>query len=154
MDEERKHFVDGAKNQGHDEQSANLIYDYIERFANYGFNRSHAFAYSFIGFQMAYLKVHFPGAFYAAILHSVRHNPNKIKEYISEARKNKLVILQPSINTSQYSFYLTKDNQIMFGFSSLKGIRRDFIQNILQERKERVLFKRLINFYYVSIVSG
>ncbi|MFD2305861.1 DNA polymerase III subunit alpha [Enterococcus termitis] len=146
LDEERKHFVDGAKNQGHDEQSANLIYDYIERFANYGFNRSHAFAYSFIGFQMAYLKVHFPGAFYAAILHSVRHNPNKIKEYISEARKNKLVILQPSINTSQYSFYLTKDNQIMFGFSSLKGIRRDFIQNILQERKERGPFQTFDQF--------
>ena len=63
------------------------MYDYIERFANYGFNRSHAFAYSFIGFQMAYLKVHYPSAFYVALLHSVRHNPTKIKEYIGEARK-------------------------------------------------------------------
>ncbi|WP_239644547.1 OB-fold nucleic acid binding domain-containing protein [Enterococcus crotali] len=123
-----------------------MIYDYIERFANYGFNRSHAFAYSFIGFQMAYLKVHYPGAFYAAILHSVRHNPTKIKEYIGEARKNKMAIIQPSINTSQYSFYLNNDNQIMFGFSSLKGIRRDFIQNILDERKERGPFKSFDQF--------
>ncbi|MGG5340512.1 DNA polymerase III subunit alpha [Enterococcus sp. AZ192] len=146
LDQERKHFVDGAIDQGHDEKTANMIYDYIERFANYGFNRSHAFAYSFIGFQMAYLKVHYPGAFYAAILHSVRHNPNKIKEYIGEARKNKVTILQPSINTSQYSFYLTKDDQIMFGFSSLKGIRRDFIQNILQERKERGVFHSFDQF--------
>lgn len=145
LDEERKHFVEGAMNQGHSEEVATMIYDYIERFANYGFNRSHAFAYSFIGFQMAYLKVHYPGAFYAAILHSVRHNPTKIKEYIGEARKNKMVILQPSINTSQYSFYLNNDNQIMFGFSSLKGMRRDFIQNILDERKLG-LFKSLDQF--------
>ncbi|MGX7262826.1 DNA polymerase III subunit alpha [Enterococcus crotali] len=146
LDEERKHFVEGAMNQGHSEEVATMIYDYIERFANYGFNRSHAFAYSFIGFQMAYLKVHYPGAFYAAILHSVRHNPTKIKEYIGEARKNKMAIIQPSINTSQYSFYLNNDNQIMFGFSSLKGIRRDFIQNILDERKERGPFKSFDQF--------
>ncbi|MGM0216948.1 DNA polymerase III subunit alpha [Enterococcus sp. AZ126] len=146
LDEERKHFVEGAMKQGHSEDVAMMIYDYIERFANYGFNRSHAFAYSFIGFQMAYLKVHFPGAFYAAILHSVRHNPTKIKEYIGEARKNKMVIVQPSINSSNYSFYLNNDDQIMFGFSSLKGIRRDFIQNILDERKERGPFKTFDQF--------
>ncbi|MBO0472433.1 DNA polymerase III, alpha subunit [Enterococcus sp. DIV0840] len=146
LDEERKHFVEGAMKQGHSEDVAMTIYDYIERFANYGFNRSHAFAYSFIGFQMAYLKVHFPGAFYAAILHSVRHNPTKIKEYIGEARKNKMVIMQPSINSSQYSFYLNNDDQIMFGFSSLKGIRRDFIQNIIDERKERGPFKSFDQF--------
>ncbi|MBO0445412.1 DNA polymerase III subunit alpha [Enterococcus ureilyticus] len=146
LDEERKHFVEGAMKQGHSEEVATTIYDYIERFANYGFNRSHAFAYSFIGFQMAYLKVHFPGAFYAAILHSVRHNPTKIKEYIGEARKNKMVIIQPAINSSQYSFYLNNDDQIMFGFSSLKGIRRDFIQNILDERREHGPFKTFNQF--------
>lgn len=146
LDEERKHFVEGAMKQGHSKDIAMTIYDYIERFANYGFNRSHAFAYSFIGFQMAYLKVHFSGAFYAAILHSVRHNPTKIKEYIGEARKNKMVIVQPSINSSQYSFYLNKNDQILFGFSSLKGIRRDFIQNILDERKERGPFKSFDQF--------
>ncbi|WP_430606219.1 DNA polymerase III, alpha subunit [Enterococcus sp. AZ170] len=146
LDEERKHFVEGAMKQGHSEEVATTIYDYIERFANYGFNRSHAFAYSFIGFQMAYLKVHFPGAFYAAILHSVRHNPTKIKEYIGEARKNKMVIMQPAINSSQYSFYLNNDDQIMFGFSSLKGIRRDFIQNILDERREHGPFKTFNQF--------
>lgn len=146
LDEERNHFVTGALKQGHSEAVATTVYDYIERFANYGFNRSHAFAYSFIGFQMAYLKVHYPGAFYAAILHSVRHNPNKIKEYIGEARKNKMTIIQPAINSSQYSFYLKSEKQIMFGFSSLKGIRRDFIQNILDERKERGPFHSFDQF--------
>lgn len=146
LDEERKHFVAGALEQGHTEENATTIYDYIERFANYGFNRSHAFAYSFIGFQMAYLKVHHPAAFYTAILHSVRHNPNKIKEYIGEARKNKQEIISPSINKSHYSFYLSEENEIMFGFSSLKGTRRDFIQHILDERKERGPYRSFDQF--------
>lgn len=146
LDEERNHFVNGALQQGYPQETANQVYDYIERFANYGFNRSHAFAYSFIGFQMAYLKVHYPSAFYVALLHSVRHNPTKIKEYIGEARKNKQTILQPSINQSHYSFYLNQQQQILFGFSSLKGIRRDFIQNILNERRENGPYKTFDEF--------
>lgn len=148
LDQERKHFVDGGMAQGYSEETANMIYDYIERFANYGFNRSHAFAYSFIGFQMAYLKVHYPAAFYAALLHSVRHNPNKIKEYISEARKNGIEIIQPSINYSQYSFILKDSEKIMFGFSSLKGIRRDFIQDMLNERKESGHYRSFDQFLF------
>ncbi|WP_321387600.1 DNA polymerase III subunit alpha [uncultured Enterococcus sp.] len=148
LDQERKHFVDGGIAQGYSEETADKIYDYIERFANYGFNRSHAFAYSFIGFQMAYLKVHYPAAFYAALLHSVRHNPNKIKEYISEARKNGINIIQPSINHSQYSFVLKNSTEIMFGFSSLKGIRRDFIQDMLNERKESGFYKSFDQFLF------
>lgn len=146
LDEERNHFVSGAEKEGYSKESAMQVYDYIERFANYGFNRSHAFAYSFIGFQMAYLKVHYAGAFYASILHSVRHNPSKIKEYIGEARKNKVTIIPPSINHSQYSFYFNDQKQIVFGFSSLKGIRRDFIKNILDERKENGPFKSFDQF--------
>lgn len=135
LDEERQHFVTGALQQGHSEKTANEIYDYIERFANYGFNRSHAFAYSFIGFQMAYLKVHYPGPFYTALLNSVRHSLNKVKEYIAEARKNRLKIAPPSINHSEFYFSLTGKDEIRFGFSSLKGIRRDFIKNIIDERR-------------------
>ena len=146
LDEERTHFIEGALAQGHKEENATIIYDYIERFVNYGFNRSHAFAYSFIGFQMAYLKVHYPAAFYTALLHSVRHNSNKIKEYIGEARKNKQAIIAPSINKSHYSFYLSDQNQIMFGFSSLKGIRKDFIQYIIDERNNRGPYRTFDQF--------
>lgn len=146
LDKERNHFIDGAIQQGHTKEVASKVYDYIERFANYGFNRSHAFAYSFIGFQMAYLKVHFPGAFYAAILNSMRHNGTKIKEYIGEARKHQVVIVPPSINHSQYPFYLREDGTIMVGFGSLKGVRKDFIQNILDERKEHGPFLSFVQF--------
>ena len=75
LDEERRHFVGGAIGRGHSQKSAEEVYDYIERFANYGFNRSHSVAYSFVGYQMAYMKVHYPGAFYTALMQSVRNDP-------------------------------------------------------------------------------
>lgn len=135
LNQEREHFIAGAVKQGHSEANAKEVYAYIERFANYGFNRSHAFAYSFIGFQMAYFKVHYPGAFYVSILNSVRHNTAKVREYLSEARKSKLNIKCPSINESHYNFHLTKEKELLFGFSSLKGIRKEFVAHILSERK-------------------
>lgn len=146
LDEERRHFVDGAMKNGHDKKTADNVYDYIERFANYGFNRSHAFAYSFVGFQMAYLKVHYPGPFFAALLHSVRHNPTKVKEYLNEAKKRKIQILPPSINRSSYSFQLQSLTVIRFGLSSLKGSRRDFVTEILQERKKNGPFTSFDQF--------
>ncbi|MHC5249431.1 DNA polymerase III subunit alpha [Enterococcus sp. LJL90] len=135
LDEQRHLFVSGAIKQSYSEAKANEVYDYIERFANYGFNRSHAFAYSFVGFQMAYLKVHYPAPFYGALLHSVRHNPAKIKEYVSEARKNGVELIAPSINQSSYSFKIIDQGKILFGLSGLKGLRRDFILEILEERR-------------------
>jgi DNA polymerase-3 subunit alpha len=146
LDEERRHFVEGAVANHFSAEKAEEVYDYIERFANYGFNRSHAFAYSFIGFQMAYLKVHYPGPFFAALLHSVRNNPSKLKEYLNEATRYGVAILPPSINKSGYSFYLQSTQQIRFGFSSVKGIRRDLIQDILDERKENGAFSSLDQF--------
>jgi DNA polymerase-3 subunit alpha len=146
LDEERRHFVQGALANHYDEKTANLVYDYIERFANYGFNRSHAFAYSFIGFQMAYLKVHYPAPFFASILHSVRNTASKMKEYLNEAARYGVEVLPPSINTSGFSFQLQNEKQIRFGFSSIKGIRRDMIQDILTERKEHGNFTSMDQF--------
>ena len=146
LDEERRHFVQGALANQYDEKTANLVYDYIERFANYGFNRSHAFAYSFIGFQMAYLKVHYPAPFFASILHSVRNTASKMKEYLNEAARYGVEVLPPSINASGFSFQLQNEKQIRFGFSSIKGIRRDMIQDILAERKEHGNFTSMDQF--------
>ncbi|EOL41860.1 DNA polymerase III subunit alpha [Enterococcus phoeniculicola] len=146
LDEQRRNFVSGSVKQGHTEKKANEIYDYIERFADYGFNRSHAFAYSFVGFQMAYLKVHYPAPFYGALLHSVRHHSTKMKEYINEARKQKLEIVPPSINQSNYSFTVKSAHQLLFGFSGIKGIRRDFIQAIIDERKAEGRYKSFDQF--------
>ena len=83
---------------------------------------------------------------FAALLHSVRNNPGKLKEYLNEATRYGVAILPPSINKSGYSFYLQSEKQIRFGFSSVKGIRRDLIQDILDERKENGTFSSLDQF--------
>lgn len=145
LDEQRANFVRGSKEKGYSDDSANQVYDYIERFANYGFNRSHAVAYSFIGYQMAYLKVHYPAPFFAALLHSVSHNASKVREYCAEAKKFGIEIKGLDINKSEYSFYLNK-SKILFGLSIVKGIRRDFIKDILSERKQNGFYKSLEDF--------
>lgn len=145
LDEQRAHFVKGSLNQGYTSDVANAVYDYIERFANYGFNRSHAMAYAFIAYWLAYLKVHYPTPFFVSLLHSVRHNQEKVKEYINDGKRMGIKFAGLDINQSQYSFYLTKE-RIIFGFSAIKGLRSDFIKNILAIRKADGPFKSLDNF--------
>ncbi|GMG62032.1 DNA polymerase III subunit alpha [Tetragenococcus halophilus] len=146
LDKQRRYFIEGAQNKGFSKEKANQIYDYIERFADYGFNRSHAFAYSFVAFQMAYLKVHYPAPFYKALLRSVLHTPKKLKEYLSDAKNAGVKVLNPSINQSAYSFYLNSLQEIRFGLGSIKGIRRDFIYDILAERRENGNYASLNQF--------
>lgn len=148
IDEERIHFVTGAINQGFSQAKAEEVYQYIEKFANYGFNRSHAFAYSVIAFQMAYLKTHFPGPFYAALLQTTQNQPGKTKEYIYEAKKAQIQILPPAINASSYGYRLVSLTQIRFGLGSIKGLRRDFIQEIIRERKAAGPYLSFEQFLY------
>ncbi|WP_430604929.1 DNA polymerase III subunit alpha [Enterococcus sp. DIV0125] len=146
IDREREHFVTGSLAQGYSKEKAIEVYDYIERFANYGFNRSHAFAYSFVGFQMAYLKAHYSGAFFTSLMNAVRHNTAKLKEYLAEARKNKLTLSPPSINQSAYGFELVNSQLIRFGLTAIKGVRRDFVEEIINERKTNGSFKSVDEF--------
>lgn len=148
LEAQRQSFIEGAQEKGHSLAKANEVYNYIEKFANYGFNRSHAFAYSFVAYQMAYLKAHYPGPFYNALLHSAQNQPIKIREYIHDAKKQKITILPPSINQSNYSFRLHTIAEIRFGFSSIKGLRRDFIQSVLDERRENGYFTSFDQFLY------
>ena len=145
IDQERHHFISGAKQLGYTKEVAIQVYDYIERFANYGFNRSHAVAYSFIAYQMAYLKAHYPNAFFVALLNSALNNSTKMKEYIIEAKKRKIKVLSPDINASFNGFTLI-ENQILFGFSSIKGLRRDMIIEMIQNRKNDGKYLDLIDF--------
>lgn len=145
IDAERVHFTAGAADKGYPEQDARQVYDYIERFANYGFNRSHSIAYSFIGYQMAYIKVHYPQAFYIALLNSALHNSNKVKEYLLEAKKKKIDVYHPDINAS-YGRFTKKDAGILFGLSSIKGLRRDYVAEIIQNRKANGVYKDFIDF--------
>lgn len=145
IDIERTHFIKGATELGYEEKIATQVYNYIEQFANYGFNRSHAVAYSFIAYQMAYLKAHYPEAFFVALLNSASNNPTKLKEFTLEIKKRKISIQPPDINKSFYAFSL-KNHHIQFGLGSVKKLRKEMIMDIIQIRKESGPFKDLIDF--------
>ncbi|MEG0474195.1 MAG: DNA polymerase III subunit alpha [Carnobacterium sp.] len=145
IDLERTHFVNGAKGLGYTQEVATQVYDYIERFADYGFNRSHAVAYAFIAYQMAYLKAHYPAAFFVALLNSASNNPTKMKEFILEAKTRKIILSPPDINKS-FSVFSLKEGEIQFGLGSIKGLRREMILEIIRTRKETGAFHDLIDF--------
>ncbi|WP_165314602.1 DNA polymerase III subunit alpha [Weissella sagaensis] len=138
-------FVDGAIALAHDEKVAQQVFSYIETFAEYGFNRSHAMAYSKLAFQLAYIKAHFPAAFYKAVLNDAIADRKKIGRYISEAKLRQVVILRPNINASWQGYSTNKQGQLQMGLASISGLRRDFREAVLQERQENGRFKDLAN---------
>ncbi|WP_062355141.1 DNA polymerase III subunit alpha [Bacillus kwashiorkori] len=135
LDRERAHFVLGAKGKGYDEEVANALYDLIVRFADYGFNRSHAVAYSMISYQLAYLKSHYPLPFMAALLTSVIGNEEKIAEYVREIKQMGYTVLGPSINKSSYRFHVDNNN-IRYSLAAIKGIGIQALKEITRARKE------------------
>lgn len=145
MDAMQKRFIEGATKKGYNQEVAMKTFDYIDRFANYGFNRSHAVAYSKMAFELAYLKTHYPAAFFTALLNSVLNNGTKTKLYLMEAKRHQVQILPPDINASGAYFKLDH-NQIRFGLASIKGMRRDLLQSILNERQANGPFKSLHQF--------
>lgn len=145
MDAMQKQFIDGATAKGYAETVAVATFDYIDRFANYGFNRSHAVAYSKMAFELAYLKTHYPAAFFTALLNSVLNNSAKTKLYLMEAKTHQVTILPPDINTSGAYFKLEK-GQICFGLSSIKGMRRDMLRSILDDRQAKGPYRSFHQF--------
>lgn len=131
IDEERSKFIEGTIKKGHDKSVGERVYKYIEQFANYGFNRSHAVAYTKIAFWLAYLKVHYPAAFYTALLNSSGANRVKAQRYIMEVQEAGIQILPPNINASGIDFRLQK-GQILVGLKAIKGLRNDFVKEIVQ----------------------
>lgn len=145
MDAMQKKFVAGALKLGYPETVAQQVFAYMDQFANYGFNRSHAVAYSKLAFQLAYLKAHYPAPFYAALLNSVINVPVKTKMYLTEAKRHGVQVLPPDINQSGAYFNL-RQGAIIFGLSSIKGVRRDFLRAILADRRAKGPFKNLHEF--------
>lgn len=144
LEEEREHFVEGCKKKGYSIETANQVYDLIVKFANYGFNRSHAVAYSMISFQLAYLKAHYPHYFMAALLSSVSSSDSKLAQYIQEGKSSGMEFLPPSINRSGYSFFVEK-GAIRFSLAAIKNVGISALKEIFQERKKRP-FEDLFDF--------
>ena len=147
IETEKTHFIEGAIGKGIDVANATEVYQYIERFANYGFNRSHAFAYSLLAYQLAYFKAHYPRAFYTAILRFVGDRSPKLQTYFIEAKQRGISIKNPSINTSVDDYTVTIDG-IFIGLNAIKGLRRDFIQEILKQRKQNGPYTDFMDFAF------
>ncbi|OJF89711.1 DNA polymerase III subunit alpha [Alkalibacterium sp. 20] len=145
IDAGRKQFVVGAKHRGYSEDVATRIYAHIERFADYGFNRSHAVSYSKLAFQLAYFKAHYPAAFFVSLMRASTNNKEKLTKYLLEAKQRRIELIHPDINQSEENFKVI-DERICFGFNSIKGVRKDFIEHILYERKRQGKFKDLLSF--------
>jgi DNA polymerase-3 subunit alpha len=140
MAAQREHFVRGAWRNGFPEEPAAKIFDLIAYFAGYGFNRSHSVAYALIAYRTAYLKVHFPHEFMAALITSDMDNTDKVMRYIGDCRDMGIAVLPPDINAGSYGFTVTGDS-IRFGLGAIKGVGEQAITALLQERQERGLFR-------------
>ncbi len=144
LEQERDHFVKGCLKKGYDEKLAMSIYDLLVRFADYGFNRSHAVAYSMIAYQLAYLKANEPLAFFTALLSSVIGNDEKLADYIKEARQKEIAIQPPSINESEATFTV-KDGTIQFGLLAIKQVGVQAVRELIQNRQASGKFTDLFD---------
>ncbi len=134
MNAERERFVNGCSTNGISAEIANEIFDNMQAFAQYAFNKSHATAYSVISYQSAYLKVHYPAQYFASLLTSVLDSTDKLKEYISDAGKFGVKVLPPDINESDADFSVCGGN-IRFGLLAIKNVGRSFAKAVMEERR-------------------
>jgi len=146
MAEQRGIFVAGAAKNGIEEQKANEIFDTMEKFAGYGFNKSHAAAYSVVAYQTAYLKCHFPAAFMASTLTSEMVNTDKVSFFYQDAVQQGLTILPPDVNSSGYRFAPTDEQTIAYGLGAIKGAGESAVENIVAAREQGGPFKDLFDF--------
>ncbi|KGX89102.1 DNA polymerase III subunit alpha [Pontibacillus litoralis] len=142
MNAQRQSFITGCVNNGYEREVGEQLFEWIVRFSNYGFNRSHAVAYSMISYQLAYLKAHYPAYFMTQLMSSASHD--KMASYIKEAKELGITILPPSINFS-YERFTVEDGNIRMGLSAIKGISKAAVHQMIQVRKDKP-FRNLFEF--------
>jgi len=145
MERQKKKFLEGAKKNKIPAKKAEKIFEQMETFGRYGFNKSHSAAYALLAYQTAYLKAHYPIEFMAALLTSEAQNAEKIVKYISECREMKIEILPPDINES-FKHFAVLGSQIRFGLTAVKNVGDAAIDIILTERESHGKFKSLYDF--------
>ncbi|MBS0615085.1 MAG: DNA polymerase III subunit alpha [Verrucomicrobia bacterium] len=145
MARQREKFLRGAKQKGIDEKTAGVIFDKIERFASYGFNKSHAAAYGYLAYVTAYLKAHYPREWMAALMTCDAGDTTKIAKIIAECQMMNIAILPPDVNESDKEFVATQSG-IRFAMGAIKGIGEGVVDAIVAERKARGPFTSLFDF--------
>ena len=145
LGEQRIKFIEGAQKLGNDKGIAEKLFELINHFAQYGFNKSHSAAYAMISYQTAYLKANFPVEFMAALLSIRMGSQEKVSLYINECRRMGILVLPPDINDS-FSDFTVFDNRIRFGLSAIKNVGLNVIEEIRMERKSNGKFKDFYDF--------
>jgi len=145
MAKQRKYFLEGATKRNVPEKLAADIFDQMETFARYGFNRSHSVAYAMISYQTAYLKTHYPRQFMAALMTFEMGDTDKTLKNINECRESGIEVLPPDLNAGQVGFSVVKD-KILFGLAALKGVGEKAVEKIISCRSESGPFKSFYDF--------
>ena len=136
MAEQREIFVTGATQRGILAETATIIFDLMEKFAGYGFNKSHSAAYALIAYQTAWLKAHYPAAFMAAVMSSDLDHTDKVVGFINECVQMQLNVLPPSLNSSEYMFSVLDDKTILYGLGAIKGVGEGAVECLIQARTD------------------
>jgi DNA polymerase-3 subunit alpha len=146
MAKQRAVFIDGAKQQGFNEELSSNIFDLMEKFAGYGFNKSHSAAYALVSYQTAWLKQHYPAPFMAAVMSSEMQNTDKIVVFIEECRAMKLQLKLPDVNVGDFMFTVNELGEIIYGLGAIKGLGEGPIENIIAARNSGGSFTDLFDF--------
>jgi len=145
MAKQREIFMAGSKQNGVDEGVATEIFDLMEKFAGYGFNKSHSAAYALIAYQTAWLKAHYPAAFMASVLSSDMDNTDKVLLFYQEACQMGLTMLPPSIQEGEHHFKVTPDNEVRYGLGAIKGVGEQAVLALVEEREANGPYKDLFD---------
>jgi DNA polymerase-3 subunit alpha len=146
MAKQRDGFMDGCAANGIDKDLAGNIFDLVEKFAGYGFNKSHSAAYALVSYQTAWLKAHYPGPFMAAVMSTEMDNLDKVVPLIEECRHLKLTVTPPDVNVGGYKFTVDTDARVVYGLGAIRGVGEGPIGAIVEARQADGPFKDIFDF--------
>ena len=152
MAKQKTRFMEGAEEQGHTKEKAAEVFELMEFFAGYGFNKSHSAAYALVTYQTAFLKAHYPVEFMSAVMSSDMGKTEKLVKYFADIKKKDVKVVPPNVNTSSYSFLPTRKGNILYGLMAIKGVGASACQEIIQERDKNGPYKDMFDF--ASRLSG
>ncbi|MGI9232715.1 MAG: DNA polymerase III subunit alpha [Woeseiaceae bacterium] len=146
MAKQREIFVAGATDRGVTEATATRIFDLMEKFAGYGFNKSHSAAYAVLSYQTAFLKAHYPAAFMAAVMSADLQNTDRLVTLKDDCRQLGVRLLPPDVNKSSFQFSVSDDSTILYGLGAIKGVGHSAIDSLIDERDRHGSFAGLVEF--------
>lgn len=146
MESQREVFKKGAAKNGKDTEIAMKIFDQVQKFAEYGFNKSHSAAYALVAWWTLYLKVHYPAEFLAAMMTADRTNTVKLVSYIAECKRLNITVNPPSVNVGRFDFTVDEDGSVIYGLGAINGIGEDLVNQIVHDRNENGPFNDYFDF--------